>query len=217
MIRAMSDEIFAMIAEQRRDLADLLDGLTDAQWETPSLCEGWRVREVVAHLVMPFSLPTWRFGLKLITKLGNFDRVMDERARAERRPNAELVEVLRANAETRFLPPGPKPDARMLAEMVVHGQDIARPLGLTRTVPAAHAEVVLPLLTSRVLQKYYGGVITDGLSLVSSDGWRWGEGAEVTGTSEALITTLTHRPDAIDELRGAGVPLLRERLTGTGG
>src|SRR5438309_5203225 len=106
MIRAVSDEIFAMIAEQR---CDLLDGLTDAQWETPSLCEGWRVREVVAHLVTPFSLPMWRFGLKLIARLGNFNRVMDEQARAERRPNAELVEVLRANAATRFLPPGPKP------------------------------------------------------------------------------------------------------------
>jgi len=206
-----------MIAEQRRDLADLLDTLTDAQWETPSLCEGWRVREVVTHLVMPFSLPTWRFGLTLIARLGNFNRVMDERARAERRPNAELVQVLRANAETRFLPPGPKPHARMLADVVVHVQDIARPLGIKHAVPAAHAEVVLPLQTYRWMQKFYGGVITDGLSLVSSDGWRWGEGAEVTGTSDALITTLTHRPAAMDELRGAGVPLLRERLTTAAG
>lgn len=213
----MSDEVLAMIAEQRRDLADLLDGLTDAQWETPSLCEGWRVREVVAHLVMPFSLPMWRFGLELIAKLGNFNRVMDERARAERRPNAELVEVLRANADTRFLPPGPKPHARMLTDVVVHGQDIARPLGIKRTVPAAHAEVVLTLLIHRAMQMFGGGVITDGLSFVSIEGRRWGEGAEVTGTSEALITTLARRPAAIDELRGAGVPLLRERLTRTAG
>lgn len=214
----MSDEIFTMIAEQRRDLADLLDGLTDAQWETPSLCAGWRVREVVAHLVMPFSLPKWRVGLHFVARLGNVNRVMDERARAERRPNAELVEVLRANAETPFLPPGPKPQVRMLAEVVVHGQDIARPLGIKRTVPAAHAEVVLTVLTYRAMQMFYGGVITGGLSFASGDGWRWGEGvgsSEVAGTSEALITILARRPAAIDELYGAGLPLLRERLTRT--
>lgn len=210
----MSDEIHAMIAEQRRDLAGLLDGLTDAQWETPSLCEGWRVREVVAHLVMPFSLPRWRFGVKLIARLGDFNRVMDERAHAERRPNAELVEVLRANAETRFSPPGPKPHERILADVLVHGLDIARPLGIQRTVPSSHADVVLTNLTRRWMQKFYGGVITGGLSFVSTDGWRWGDGAQVTGTSEALITTLARRPVAIDELRGAGVPLLSERLTG---
>jgi uncharacterized protein (TIGR03083 family) len=213
----MSEQIFAMIAQERRDLADLLDGLSGTQWEKPSLCEGWRVREVVAHLDTPFSLPMWRFGLRLIARRGNFDRVMDEQARAEGRPNAELVEVLRANAETRFLPPGPKPHARMLADVVVHGQDIARPLGMDRGVAAAHAEVVLTLLVNRTMQRYYGGVITDGLSLLSSDGWRWGEGAEVTGTSAALITTLAHRRAAIEELRGEGVPLLRERLGGSVG
>lgn len=208
----MSEGIFAMIAEQRRDLAELLDGLTDEQWETPSLCAGWRIREVVAHLVMSFSLPTWRFGLLLAARLGNFNRVMDERARAERRPNRELADALRDNADTRFLPPGPKPHARMLSDVVVHGQDIARPLGVTRQVPPAHAEVVLTLLTNRAMQRFFGRV-TGGLSFASTDGWRWGEGPEVTGTSSALITTLAHRSAAIDELRGAGVPMLRERLT----
>jgi uncharacterized protein (TIGR03083 family) len=58
-----ADEIFVMIAEERRALAGLLDGLTDAHWDTPSLCEGWRVREVVAHLVMPFSASLPRIGL----------------------------------------------------------------------------------------------------------------------------------------------------------
>ncbi|HTK64321.1 MAG TPA: maleylpyruvate isomerase family mycothiol-dependent enzyme [Pseudonocardia sp.] len=212
----MDEQIFAMIAEQRRDLADLLDGLTDAQWQTPSLCEGWRVREVVAHLVMPFSLPMWKFTLNLIARRGNFNRVMDERARAERRSNAELVEVLRANAETRFLPPGPKRHARMLADVVVHGQDIARPLGIERTVPAVQAEVVLTLLTHPMIQKFYGAV-TDGLSFVSRDGWRWGDGPEVTGPSEALITTLAHRSAALDELGGPGLPLLRKRLSGSVG
>ncbi|RMB61298.1 maleylpyruvate isomerase N-terminal domain-containing protein [Tessaracoccus antarcticus] len=33
----------------RRRLVGLLTNLAPADWDVPSLCHGWRVREVVAH------------------------------------------------------------------------------------------------------------------------------------------------------------------------
>ncbi|MGQ0479721.1 MAG: maleylpyruvate isomerase family mycothiol-dependent enzyme [Pseudonocardia sp.] len=206
------DEIFALVAEERRSLADLLDGLSDAQWAAPSLCAGWRVREVAAHLAMPFTTSLPRVVLGVLRRRGDVNAFLDDRARKETRGNAELVALLRANAEHRFTPPGSGPEAP-LTDTVTHGQDIARPLGIDRPVSARSAEVALGMLTSGRGQKFFGGPITDGLSFTSIDtGWRFGSGAEVAGSAAALVTSLGRRTAALDELTGDGVAILRQRL-----
>jgi uncharacterized protein (TIGR03083 family) len=209
-----SDEIFAMIAEERRALAGLLDGLSDAQWETPSLCEGWRVREVVAHLAMPFSASLLRIGFRVILKRGDFNKVADEWARQEKRSNKDLVAALRANAEHRFTPPGGGPEMP-LTDVMAHTQDIVRPLGITHPARAEPAAVALEALASPKGQAFFGGSIGEGLSFVSTDtGWRNGTGEEVRGTAAALICSLGRRTAALGELSGEGAPLLRERICG---
>ena len=55
------------IAQERRDIADLLEGLTPEQWETPSLCSRWTVRELTAHLVVPFHVSLRQFGVCLLS------------------------------------------------------------------------------------------------------------------------------------------------------
>ena len=47
------------IATERLGIAEVLEGLTEAQWQTPSLCGKWSVRELAGHLVVPFhtSIP----------------------------------------------------------------------------------------------------------------------------------------------------------------
>jgi uncharacterized protein (TIGR03083 family) len=203
-----------MIAEERRALADLLDGLSDAQWDTPSLCEGWRVREVVAHLAMPFSASLLRIGFRVILKRGDFNKVADEWARQEKRSNSDLVAALRDNAEHRFTPPGGCPEMP-LTDVMTHTQDIARPLGIVHPARARPAEVALGALISPKGQGFFGGSITEGLSFVSTDtGWRNGTGDEVRGTAAALICSLSRRSAALGELSGEGAPLLRERLCG---
>src|SRR4051812_38025106 len=99
-------DVFAMVADERRGLADTLDRLDDAAWTQASLCEGWTVREVVAHLVWPTEISIPRILVEMVRRGFNFDRVADDVAKRETRPNAELVAALRANAESRFKPPG---------------------------------------------------------------------------------------------------------------
>lgn len=209
----MSD-VFAMIAVERRRTADLLDGLSDDQWNTPSLCNGWRVREVVAHLSMPFTVSIPRLAIKMIAARGSFDTVADRFARADARSNAELVAILRSNAEDRFTPPGFGPEAP-LTDIVVHSQDICEPLGIVRAIDDEPAAVILDMLASpKASRGFVRKDLLDGLRLTATDtGWTHGEGAEVSGTAASLIMTISGRRVAEDQLSGGGAAMLRSRLS----
>jgi len=128
------------------------------------------------------------------------------------RPTSALVGTLRAHAETRWTPPRLGPEAP-LTDIVIHTQDICRPLGIPQSLDGERARCILDFLVSRKAR-----VITDpawiaGLRLAPDDlDWVWGEGLEVRGTAEAVIMVLGGRTAVLDELTGAGVAQLRARL-----
>jgi uncharacterized protein (TIGR03083 family) len=201
-----------MIAEERRQTAGLLETLDDAQWETPSLCEGWTVRTVAAHLTSGWNLSLPKMAWAMV-RHGGFDKANDRLARGlgEMAPD-DIVAQLRANADHRFTPPGMGPTAP-LSDLLVHGQDIRRPLGLHRTFPADRAAPSLDFLTTKKAKAFNppGGIA--GLRFVATDlDWAQGEGPEVRGTGEALLLTLYARPQPLDELDGDGVDELRGRF-----
>lgn len=208
-------DVFTMIADERRLTADLLDSLTDDQWNTDSLCAGWRVREVAAHLLMPFSLSIPKMMLKLVKSRFDLDVVSDRWARDEQRSNADLAAALRTNAEHRFTPPGFGPEAP-LTDIVVHTQDICRPLGVERAVPAERARVVLDFVVSRKATRgFIPNGLTEGLRFDAVDiGWQHGDGALVSGSGCELILTISGRPGVGADLTGDGVDTLRARLAG---
>ncbi len=122
-----------LIAAERRELAAVLDGLLPAEWATPTLCAGWRVPEVVAHLTMPFRMSTGRFARELLKSAGRFNHMADRVARrdaAELSPEA-LVTSLRDNAEHPWRPPGGGAEGA-LSHDVIHGLDITTALSLDR-------------------------------------------------------------------------------------
>jgi uncharacterized protein (TIGR03083 family) len=129
-------EVREAIAAQRRDLVDLLAGLDAANWEAPTLCDGWRVREVVAHITMPFRLSMGRFALEMLRARGNFNKMADRSARADAAvlSSEKLVASLRDNVNHPWKPPGGS-FADALSHDVIHGLDITVGLGLERTVP----------------------------------------------------------------------------------
>jgi uncharacterized protein (TIGR03083 family) len=205
--------IWEMIAHQRRHLADLLDNLDEVQWRTQSLCEDWTVREVVGHLITPFAWGTAKFLLHFIIGGFNFDATMSQAAKQlAQHPTSVLVGTLRAHAETRWTPPRLGPEAP-LSDVVMHTQDICRPLGMPQSIDRERARCILDFLVSRKTR-----VITDpawiaGLRLAPDDlDWVWGEGPEVRGTAEAVIMALGGRTVVLDELTGAGADQLRVRL-----
>jgi len=206
-------DLYGVVADRRRQLADVLDGLDDAQWRSGSLCGGWQARHVLAHLLMPLELRTVPFLVEMAKARFDFNRVNDRIARREARTPAELLAAFRAKADTRFHPPGFGPEAP-LTDLFVHGRDICVPLGIELPVDPADAGIVGDLVTSARGQRGFGATgRLDGLALRATDLDRtWGAGAEVVGDAQWLILAATGRAAALDHLAGDGVDVLRSRL-----
>ncbi len=209
------DDVWAAIDLQRRRTADLLAGLSEEQWARPSLCEGWAVRDVAAHLTLQQMGPVAALGSAL-RHPGGLNRVIREAARDRaRRPADRLVVGVRASVGSR------RPNVGMtnletLIDILVHGQDIAVPLGLELEMPpeaaAAAAERVRASGGTRKAQ-VFRHLPLEGFRLSATDvSWAAGEGPEIRGPIAALLLLLTGRRAGLDRLTGDGAELLRRRL-----
>jgi uncharacterized protein (TIGR03083 family) len=186
-------DIRAAIAGERADLADILAGLPAGDWDKPSLCAGWRVREVVAHITMPFRYSTPQFLLGMVKARGKFDRFADLAARrdAAALSAAELTAGLRDNVDHGWKPPGGGYEGA-LSHDVIHGLDITVALGIDRTVPADRLRHILGDLKPRQL-KYFGVDLT-GIELRATDlDWIFGTGEALSGAAQDLLLILSGR------------------------
>jgi uncharacterized protein (TIGR03083 family) len=188
------DQVFAMIAVQRRAVADVMDGFSAEQWATPSLCKGWTLRDVAAHLVMPYELSLPGFVVRLVACGFDFNRMADKFAMGDSRSGGDLARVVRANAEHRFVPPNFPPQAP-LTDIVTHGLDMCRPLGIERAVPEPTMRAVLDfLMTPKAAKAFVPKGVTAGRSFVATDiDWRAGTGPELQASAQDLVLTLTGR------------------------
>ncbi|MGF6881477.1 uncharacterized protein (TIGR03083 family) [Nocardia sp. GAS34] len=195
-----------MIADERRDIVATLRTLSDEEWSAPSLCAGWQVRDVVAHLASDASALT--YAATTVRQGFSPDRVNNALVRRHRAlPRAQLTDLLEDTAGRGMLAttlPG-----IMLADAVVHHQDILRPLGRTRRIPPERLRHAI----AHPDPFAYPGRRTRGLRFVATDlDWSSGSGPEVRGTGEALALAIAGRPVVLDELDGDGVPVLRARM-----
>ncbi len=207
-----------VIRLERQSLADYLEPLAPQQWSTPSLCAGWTVQAVAAHLAWASAMGPREMVTELARSRFRVNALLrDTGVRWAERGPAAIVEQLRRNAETDARPMG-MPKIAALTDAVLHALDIRRPLGDTRTVPAAAFVPVAEFCagarwpTSALLGGGASGTIS-GLRLVAADQeWSVGVGPEVRGTGEALLLVLTGRPVRADELSGPGAATLLGRL-----
>ena len=200
------DDMFAAIAAERRELADVLDGLVNAQWATQSLCSEWTVRDVAGHLVMPLVTGPMTIARTVVRARGNLARanVISSRQVADDHRD-ELPSLLRAHAQSRFTPPFGGPQAP-LTDLLVHGQDIRRPLGLDRAFDPARLRATLDFLSTRGAFAF--GATRADVAWVATDlDWRSGRpGApEVRGPAEAVLLARAGRRVALADLSGDGV------------
>src|SRR5438445_13641254 len=167
-------------------LADLLDSLPRERWDTPSLCEGWRVREVVAHLTMPARYDEVAFMAELRECEFDFTRLSNTIAgRDAQLPIEELVRSMRDEQLHQWTPPGGGPHGA-LNHVVIHGLDITVPLGVPRRSPDATIRVVLDDLTAGGVQAHFG-ISIEGRSLRATDlDWSYGAGPALSGPAEYL-------------------------------
>lgn len=178
---------------ERERLAGLFGDLTPEQWDAASLCDGWRVREVVAHMTMPFRTKPLKVMGGLVRARFSFDRYADRDARsaAAAMSEAELVGLLRRNIDHPWQPPGGG-QAGALSHDVIHGLDVTEPLGL----PSPPAErLALVLGSTRPRQLKYFGVDLGGTRLTASDsGVSIGDGPNVVEmTSKEMLLVVTGR------------------------
>jgi uncharacterized protein (TIGR03083 family) len=207
-------DIWSTVAAERGALANDLSGLTSLQWDTPSLCEGWTVRDIVAHLSATASLNPATFMLEMAKAGFNFDRFANGQI-AKRRgadPTATLT-TFRGLRDSTSAPPGPK--TSWLGEVVIHSADIRRPLGIPHTYP--------PDALRQVVDFYKGSNLligaknrVAGLALHATDqDWHHGDGDPgttlVEGPLLSLLLAMTGRTVACDDLTGPGVATLRSR------
>lgn len=202
-----AEAIRAAVIGERTDLTQVLETLTPEQWEHPSLCVGWRTREVVAHMTMPFRMSTTRFLIGMIRARGNFDRLADRQARAdtETMSDQELLAQMRDNIEHPWRPPGGGA-AGALSHDVIHGLDITVALGLPRVVPIDRIAIVLQETRGRNI-KYFGTNLSN-VRLEATDlDWTFGDGKALHGRGQDLLLVIAGR--RLPEGRLVGEPASR--------
>lgn len=207
----MPYDVRSLARAERDAFAELLAGLSPAQWQSPTLCGEWTVRDVAAHTIAYLGQSLPRLVRNMTVCRGDVDTL-----------NARALDALSDVEPTRLiaLMRDSKPSGAgalyggrvALIECLVHQQDIRRPLGITRVIPTAALRTSLTY--ARVSPVIGGARRTRGLRLVATDvDWAGGHGAEIRGSGEALLLAMTGRIAAVaDELTGDGVALLqRER------
>lgn len=191
-----------LVAADYLALADLLERLSPQRWDTPSLCEGWRVREVAAHVTMLARYGQEEFMAELSDCGFDFTTLSNRIAgRDAELPTAELVSNLRDETLHRWTPPG-SGHRDALSHVVIHGLDITVALGEPRRSPDATIKAVLDGLTTGGGHAHFGTDI-DGRSLQATDtDWSYGSGLPLRATAEDLVLHICGRQVPAGRLQG---------------
>jgi uncharacterized protein (TIGR03083 family) len=207
----MAASPWPVIHAERGALVDDLSALTDAQWQTPSLCSGWSVHDLLAHIVATANTGKLNFLGRFAGSGFNFTKlaakeVADGTAGG---PQATLS-AMRAAQNNTMCPPGPVDS--WLGETLIHSEDIRRPLGIKHEHPADAVVRTLDFYKKSNLIVGAKKRIA-GLTLRASDAdWSTGSGPEVSGPVLSLLLAMTGRAAVVEDLSGDGVESLRERM-----
>ncbi len=205
----MTAPLMSMARAERADLAAFLATLTPQQWDAPSLCSGWTVKDVVAHVISYEELGV--LGLVKRFAKGRIVRANEVGvAEFAALSPQQLVEFLRNHLTPHGLTAG-FGGMIALVDGTIHHQDIRRSLARPRTVPADRLTRVLGLVPGN--PRLGAGRRIRGLRLLATDvDWTHGHGPEVTGPGEALLMAMAGRRAALADLSGPGRATLAERL-----
>jgi len=209
-------EVWSAVDRRRRAIVDLLTGLAPAEWDNPSLCEGWTVRHVAAHLTMPLlTLP--QLTLLAIRHPGRTNHLIREGSidLARRHDPGQLLDRLERMVGRHRPFPG-LTCREALIDAVGHTFDIAIPLAREIHVPAADVAEAADRVVSyrgRGNAKVFRSLPLQTFRLTATDhAWSTGDGAEVTGTMTDLFLLLTGRSARIGHLHGRGADDLRRAV-----
>ena len=200
-----------MARDEREAFASLLDGLTPQQWNTPTLCELWTVREVAIHTVSYDELSTAGLVGRFLKGRLNTDRInaIGVADYSDRSPQ-QITVLIRSYAQPHGLTGG-FGGKIALTDGMIHQQDIRRSIGLPRTIDPERLRTALNF--ARFAPTIRGAWRARGVRLVASDlDWSHGRGPEVRGPGEALLMAMAGRRAALDDLDGPGKAKLAQQF-----
>ena len=201
--------IWPTIHAERKALAADLETVSGDAWSTPSLCDGWSVRDVLAHMTGTAQMTPAKFFPRLISSGFSLSKL--QKKDIDRINAGDTLAAFKGEATSTSAPPGPT--LTWLGETLVHGDDIRRPLGIKYDYPSE--------ATAAVADSYKGSNLVigakkriAGVKLVATDtDWSHGDGPEVKGPMMALLMVMAGRKAALADLSGDGVATLQTRLT----
>lgn len=209
------DRVWLTIEAQRLKLAGLLEDLSAREWAQPSLCTGWTVRDVAAHLTLQQLGPAGAIAMMARWR-GSLDRTIQHaaRRRAAALPTGQIIAEIRRTAASRRHNAGVS-HLETLTDILVHGQDIAIPLGRQHDMPGdAAATAASRVLSMRWPPPPPAARKAARFQLTATDvTWSAGQGPRVSGPIHALLLVATGRLTALPQLSGDGVPSLTAALT----
>ena len=207
-----------LLADQIEELATFADSLTDSQWDSPSLCAGWKVRDVISHMTVggiysPVSIltkgPKYKFSIPTMSDV--FSREWGathsgpELAREFRRVRIDHPKKFTIGTVT--------PTKDVLVDHITHEQDMRIPLDLPRPTPVPEERMLVALDRLPHIGSYGPKKNAAGLRLEATDyDWSYGEGLLVRGPALSIIIAIGGRPKGLDSLEGDGVEVLRSRI-----
>ena len=204
--------VWPAVHSERQALIEDLEPLTPEQWAAPSLCPGWDIHDVLAHLVDTAKTSRLGFLRQMIAAKFDFDRANAHGITRERAatPEATLAEFRRIRKATKT-PPAAL--ATRFVEAIVHGEDIRRPLGITGAYPGKSVDAALHYQLKTGASLGGGKERARGFRLQASDSqFMYGSGPEVSGTSLALLMAVSGRPVNAEELSGEGAAAFVRKL-----
>jgi uncharacterized protein (TIGR03083 family) len=207
----------ALTWDQMGELAELATELSDDEWDRPSLCEGWRVRDVYGHMSVGHTYPLGKILRGVAGSGFSVDKASARESVAfgsSHTPDelaATIDDIARNHTRNGIAKLIPYSDA--FVDHFIHELDVRVPLGKPRDVPPDRTVAALEALT----MKSGGGTKpkkrTKGLRFVATDvDWSYGEGPEVRGAGQDLLLALAGRPAGLDGLAGDGADAFRKRL-----
>lgn len=203
-------EVWDLVHAERQLLLDDLAGLSASQWEMPSLCPGWSVHDVLAHIVDTAKMGRLSFVWSMVRARGSFDRANESgMARCRHEDPRETLAALHAVQTSTRTPPAHR--ATRLVEAIVHGEDIRGPLQIEGRYPLVGVVEALAYQLRTAVSFGGGKERAKDLRLVDSDSGRsWGDGPEVSGTALDLLLAVSGRPVDPARLTGPGADRFRQ-------
>ena len=197
----VDDQLWATIHHERARLADLLETLSDEEWNQPSLCDGWRVRDVAAHVIASSDYSSVGMVVAAVRAGGDFNRLVDRMAREQgSSPTTQILARYGRQATSRRRPPVTK-RLDPLVDVLVHSQDIAIPLGREHPMPLQPARVAASFIYTRGFP-FNARRRHPGIRFVATDvEFQVGDGTPVRAPIAEIVLTLTgrgHRPAGRD-------------------